>query len=106
MKLVLGCCQHQEGLGLLLYVGCGYLVRQTLPHLQEEKVEELERGGRGQLPPQLGQYQQLHALQLLDGDGAVREDDEVRQGRRLRMVELGCDTEAGRGQELELGGPD
>ena len=44
--------------------------------------------------PELFQDEHLHGLQLRHGDGAVGEDDEVEQGHRSRVVELGRQQEA------------
>ena len=44
--------------------------------------------------PELFKDEHLHGLQLRDGDGAVSEDNEVEQGHRSRVVELGRQQEA------------
>ena len=104
VELVLGGRQHEEGLWLLAdHPG---QVRGGVAGLQlgDQLPEEVQGGGGGQLPAQFLQDQHLHVLQLGQGDAAVREDDQLVEGERPRVGQLGGDAEAGGGQELQLGG--
>ena len=64
----------------------------------EDQGEELEGGGGGELPVELLQHQHLHVLELGQGEAAVGGHHQSVQGQRPRVVQLGGQTEASRGQ--------
>ena len=80
--------------------------RQEGLEVGEDVREEVQGGWDGQLPPQFLEDQHLHVLELRQGDAAVGEDDQLVEGERAGVGQLGGDTEAGSRQELELGGGD